>query len=302
MPWNPPPTTCVRRAWLTLATSTMLLEDPSSGYFCSSLDLGYPAVRAVITDRPDADGADDRTKYFGARTITAQIDVLAGAGAQIDAVASSFAPYMVPSARPVFHFVLDRPGATERTVTVRPAGYAWAVVGDNQRAVHLQFVAADPAFSDPATQTVVTAWTGGSGGGRVYSLTFPRSYPAGGGAPTSATILSNGDLPVTPLLTIYGPVTGPDIQFAPTVGPTVHVRFLTSYNVGAGHYVVVDTNAKTALLDGDPTQNVITAIDWSRTVWPVLPVAPASTVMTISGSNTTGVSQVQASWRDKYLT
>ena len=82
--WNPPPASCARRAWLTLGARTLLLEDPSSGYFCTSLDLGYPTVRAVTNNRPDDDGIDD--------------------------VADNFAPFMVPSARPVLHYVLDRAG------------------------------------------------------------------------------------------------------------------------------------------------------------------------------------------------
>jgi hypothetical protein len=78
------------------------------------------------------------------------------------------------------------------------------------------------------------------------------------------------------------------------------VRFLASYNLGAGQYVVVDTRAKTVLLGG--VTNAIAGLDWSSTVWPVLPVAPDQTTMTISGSNTNQVSQVQASWQDRYLT
>jgi hypothetical protein len=46
---------------------------------------------------------------------------------------------------------------------------------------------------------------------------------------------------------------------------------------------------------------VITGLDWVATRWPVLPVLPDQTTMTITGSNTTAVSQVQASWQDRYL-
>ena len=42
---------CVRRAWLALPDGrTIGLE--GTGYFCSSLDLGYPAVREVTNPRP----------------------------------------------------------------------------------------------------------------------------------------------------------------------------------------------------------------------------------------------------------
>jgi hypothetical protein len=45
--------TCVRSAWLVLGAKTVLLEDEAAGYFCESLDLGYPAPREVTENRPD---------------------------------------------------------------------------------------------------------------------------------------------------------------------------------------------------------------------------------------------------------
>jgi hypothetical protein len=303
--WTPPPSYaiagCARSAWLVLGSLSVLLDNPAGGWYCSSLDLGYPTVRAVVTDRPDADGADDRTKYMGPRTVTIAIDTFAGAGARIDAVAAQFGAYMVPAARPVLHYVLDRPGAAERTITLRPANYGWPIVGADARNIQLQFVAADPAVYDPNVNSA-TAWSGGAGGGRAYNLAYPRAYPVGGGAPTSATILSHGDLAVQPLLRLYGPIQGADVQLAPSSGATVHVRFVGSYFINAGHFVDVDTNRKTAIADGDPTQSVVGQLDWTNTRWPVLPIAPDSTTMTISGTNTSGVTQVVATWQDRYLT
>lgn len=300
MTWTPPPSSCVRTAWLALGAQMVMLESAALGYFCTSLDLGYPTVRDVVTNRPDQDGIVDRTRYMGARTVTVQITALVGAGARIDEVASMFGPYMIPSARPVLHYILDRPGAVERVLTCRPAGYAWPIVGADQRDLQLQFVA-DPVALDPVMQTE-SAWSGGLGGGRGYNLTYPRTYPAGGGAPSSATLLSNGDLPIQPTLRIYGPITGPAVAFAPSIGTTSAVRFLQSFTIGAGHYVDVDTARKTVYLDGDPTQSAITALDWTATVWPVLPTAPASTQMTMTGTNTSSSTQVAATWQDGYLT
>ena len=144
---------CVRSAWLVLGNTTLALEDATKGYFCTSLDLGYPAVRDVVDNRADRNGADDRTTLFGPRAVTANITALAGAGARIDTVAAAFAPYMTPSARPVLHYVLDRPGQPQRTLTVRPAGFSWPIQGPYQRSIQLQFVAADPVAYDPTVQT-----------------------------------------------------------------------------------------------------------------------------------------------------
>jgi hypothetical protein len=299
---------CVRQAWLDLygdGTVTILLENDAAGYFCGSLDLGYPTVRAVTTNKPDQDGTDDRTQYMGGRVVTANIVALAGAGARIDAVASSFGPYMDPSARPVLHYVLDRPGAAERTLTMRGSGYAWPVVGPNQRDIQLQWVAPDPVVRDTVTQTVTASAAVSGGAGRLYPLAFNRSYPAGGSAAgTTGTITSHGDIKVRPLVRIYGPISGPGmyVHFAPTVGPVADIRFLSSFRVDAGNWVDIDTRAKTALVNGDPTQSVLASLDWLNTTWPVLPVAPASTTMNLYGTGTSNVTQVQAIWADGFLT
>ena len=138
----------------TLGTWTVSLEDPTAGYFCSSLDLGYPTARDVVTNNPDADGAVDRTQYFGLRTINVEIEALSGAGARVDQVAGLFAPFVDPAARPVLHYVLDRGANPERTMTLRAAGFAWPIQGPYQRSIQLQFVAADPVAYDPTPQTV----------------------------------------------------------------------------------------------------------------------------------------------------
>jgi len=297
---------CVRRAWLVLGGQTIDLENTAAGYFCSDLDLGYPDVRDVMSNKPDQDGADDRTQYFGSRVVTAQITALAGAGAQIDAVASAFAPYMVPSVRPVLHYILDRPGAAERVLTLRASGYSWPIAGAYQRDIQLQWVAADPVVKDPTTNTVI-AWAGSTtGGGRTYDFTPSRIYPPGGGGQIQGLIIPHGDLAVKPLLRIYGPITTPTVWIEPNLAgyPTGPLYFVQGFRIDAGHYVEIHTGNKTAYLDGDPTQSVLSSLSWLGSVWPLVPVSPAVTRLNLNGDSgtTSGVTQVQASWQDRYLT
>ena len=293
--------TCVRSAWLTLGARTMPLENATAGYFCTSLDLGWPAVRTVVNNRPDQDGIDDRTRLMGARTVSAEIAALAGAGARIDQVASSFGPFMVPSARPVLHYILDRGANVERTLTLRGSGYAWPVTGPFQRTIQLQWVAADPIARDPVAKTA-TAWAGTGVLGRVYNLVFPRVYPVGAGLPTSAIITSLGDVPVQPYLRIFGPITNPRVTFDTAGPPGVHSEVGMTYRIDAGHFVGIDTQRHTAYLDDLPNQSVLASINWSSLKWPVLPVTPDSTLMQLSGTGTTLASQVAATWQDGYLT
>jgi len=292
---------CVRQAWLVLGSLSIQLENAAGGWFCSSLDLGYPEVREVIQNRPDTDGAVDRTQFMGARVVSAEIHAVAGAGARIDDVADNFAPFMVPSARPVLHYILDRAGTAERTLTLRAMGYTWAVVGASERQIMLQWKAADPVVRDPTVQTVTCYAGTAAGNGRAYPLAFPRIYPTSGGSPSTAVISSAGDLPVRPLVYVYGPVTGPVVTFTPTTGPVAKVAFVASYRIDQGHYVLVDTVAKTALLDGVAGQSALAWLDWYNTAWPVLPRQPDTTGMSMTGSSTSGSTQAQASWQDGYL-
>ena len=294
---------CVRAAWLELGGSTLQLEDPSKGYFCELLDLGYPAVRDVTSNRPDQHGIDDRTTLFGARVITADITAVAGAGAQIDAVAASFGPFMNPGVRPVLHYILDRPGNPERTVVVRASDYAWQVAGADVREIHLVWVAADPVMRDPTLKTA-TAWAGsGSGGLRTYNLTFAGTYPGSSTPATQATVNPAGDVGVRPLFRIYGPATKPQINWynIPS-GANGWIRTVDGYQVFANHYLDIDSATKTAYVDGDPTQPAMTAIDWQATSWPLIGPAPAYSIVQLYAGSPSAITQVQVMWRDGYLT
>ena len=297
--------TCIRRAWLTLGSLSLDLENAAAGYFCSSLDLGFPDVREVTNARPDQDGLDDRTRYMGGRVISADLYAIAGAGARIDAVAASFAPFMLPSARPVLHYVLDRPGTAERTLVVRGSGYSWPIEGPDQREIQLQWTAADPIARDPTVQTS-TSWAGSSTiAGRLYPLTFNRIYPVGGASPSFGVILSRGDVPIRPNFRIYGPITTPSILVAQTNLTNNWLYFAAGSIIAAGEYVDVNTTTKTAYRNGDPTQTVVSSINWQSTRWPIVyPVPPATAAaqFLLTGSSTSGITQAQASWQDGFLT
>jgi hypothetical protein len=300
--WGDAP--CVRRVWLVLDGQQLDLHDEQGGYFITEFDPGAPTVRDVTNNRPDANGLDDHTQFLGGRVVTVSLTAIRSAGAQVDAVASSFAPFMVPSARPVLHYVLDRPGAPERIMNVRAAQYAYKVNDPEQRDVQLQFVAADPLAYDPAVQSgVAFAGSAGNVAGRSYDLTFDRTYPAGSTSPSDALLVPAGDVPVAPLLRLYGPATGAAVRFTVGGANAGAVGLVASYVIAAGHYVEVDTDERTAYLDGDRTKNVLTSLNWNLIIssgWPRL--APGvTTEMAYTGTSTTTSSQAVAFWNDGYL-
>jgi hypothetical protein len=295
---------CTRRAWLALGSNTLLLEDPSKGYFCTNLDLGSPDVRAVVNPNPDRTGLSDRTQFMGGRVVQADVSAFTGAGARIDDVMDNFAPFMDPFARPVLHYVLDRPGTAERTMTLRAVAYDAKIAGAAQRDVVMQWEAGDPIAYD-ATQQTQSAWAGATtASGRTYPLVFPRVYPSGGSSASGATLVSHGDVAAHPLIRIYGPITAPrltmQVQPSSTSGP--FFVFLSSLVLGANQWVDIDTARHTVFLQSDPKQSALASVDWSQSSWPYIPPSPSTVYMAISGSSpVSGVTQAQASWYDGYL-
>ena len=292
---------CVRRAWLVLGAATMPLESEAAGYFCSSLDLGYPEVREVTNPRPNASGTDDQTALYGARVITAAVTALAGAGASIDGVYGAFAPYVSLAARPELHYVLDRPGSPERVITgLRAAAYAGPIAGPFQRDMQLQWVAPDPIIYGAALN-LATAWAGSGAAGRVYAPPWrpPRVYPSGSTGPVNGDVVVSGDVSVKPYVRIFGPITNPRVQFY-AGGAVGNMPLVMS--IDAGHFVGIDCNAHTVLLDDLTAQSRLSSVDWSTWRWGVLPPGPARAGLSITGTGTTSSSQAQATWRDGYLT
>jgi hypothetical protein len=273
--------TCVRQAWLALGGNTIQLDNPSGGWMCQSLDLGTPIMRTVMNNAPDQDGIIDRTQYMGARTVTAAITALTTAGARIDDVADNFAPYMVPSARPVLHYVLDRGTNPERTLTLRPDSYDWPIVGATQRDIALQWIAPNPIAFDPAQKSATALW----------------------GA-NSANINTAGDVPARPLVQVTGPLTNGQIVTTafPSTGPPSFATYTIqlSTTLGAGQVLTLDCAAHTATLAG---QSVLNQINWALTTgWPVLPVGPSYARFILQlGSGSTGATQATFLWNDGYI-
>ena len=309
---NPGYPPAVRTAWLDLdgtGSTVVAIEDYGRGYFCSNLDLGAPAVRAVVSNRPDQDGDIDLTQDLAGRVVSFNVVAYHGAGALMDTVPALFAKFMVPSARPVLHYVLNRPGNPERTLGLRASAYSWPLAGPELVALQLQFEAADPICRDPNTKTT-TAWAGTLGAGRLYNLTFPRVYPTGGGSPSNGVISTHGDVAVKPKISIYGPVTQPQLTITlQNAGTVFMLAFVAGFRIDASHRVDLDCAAHTAYYDGDPTQGVLSSLDWRyfnlagyAPGWPVIPPAPESAVMALSGQSTSNITQAVATWQDGYLT
>jgi hypothetical protein len=308
-PIEPPPveeppvsTACIRKAWLELGSLRLDLESKEGGWACTSLDLGWPAVREVTDNRPDADGIDDRTRYFGSRAITADIVTLPHAES-IDAIATQFGRFMSPRLRAELHYVLDRPGQPERVLRVRGNGYGWPIEGGTKRNVQLSWIAADP-IARSVEEDTVTAWCGSDapGGGRTYDLIHDRVYGEGGGSRIDAFPVVEGDVSVLPHFRIYGPATAPRLEVWHThegVELTHHAfAFREGFILGDGEYVDVDSSAHTATFNGE---SVLGSVQWMVSNWLEFTPEPFGNRLALFATSTNYLTQVVATWREGWL-
>jgi hypothetical protein len=301
-----------RVAWLTLGdgTAPLYLDDWVAGYVCTELDLGWPEVRTVVNNRPDQHGTDDRTKLWGARVITAKLEAWPGGTLTVDQVAELFGPYLDPGSRPQLHYLTS--ANDERILTLRPNAFSAPMGTSVVRKFQLSWVAPDPLVYAGALRSGTTIPTIPGLAGRTYDLTFNRTYPAGGQSSQPVTVTNNGDQAAWPTITIWGPVTTPSvtIDYWGDPGGTTNlgkllVPFVTGYRIDLPHYVVIDTRARAAWLDGDPLQSVVSSIDQTNALW--LPIPPVGANHAFGSFSMTGTS-MQASrthadvaWREAFL-
>jgi hypothetical protein len=306
-PPEPPPILpgCIRKAWLTNRGVEMQLDDYQAGWVCTELNLGWPEVREVVNNKPDQDGVDDLTRYFGARAVSASI-VTSSHATQPDAVAAQWGRFMHPGTRSQLHYVLDRPGAEERVLVVRPSGYQWPINGSNKREVSLSFIAADP-IARAAKLSTSAAWSGSSVvAGRTYNLTYDRYYPSGGGAEVAGFPSSSGDVATSPLLRVYGPITAPVVEWWSYLEGVQSAYYVLAFEPGfiiaSGEYVEIDCRNHSATRNGDRRLSCIDALLWGSAGWPEVAPLPETNRLTLKGDSTDHLTQVQAIWRDGYLT
>jgi len=307
-PAPPVPTDFERQARLVLGGVTVPLDNPDGGWVCTELDLGFPDIRDVTDVNPIAHGVIDRTRYFGGRVITAQFTSWDGGDMPLDLITAQFAPFLDVGARPELHYT-TKGNPIERVLTLRASAWSapmdppnYGQNGSGGNVFQASWIAADPIARGAVTQ-LATAWAGDSTTiGRVYPLTFPRQYATSGGSPSVAILKSPGSSPFRPMLRLYGPISAPVITLATQLsGQRFVIAGSLTSRIDAGHFVAIDCASQTAFLDGDPSQPWLSQLDWTRTTWPVLPVVPDQTTMSLTGNNTTGITQVQASWQDRYF-
>lgn len=261
--------TCVLYARLELPGVDPLLVDPAGtdGLALVDLDLGFPTVREVVEDRPDADGTTDLSAFFGARAVTMTLVAKATATATKQQVMDRLGRFLVPRWRPTLYWMLED-GGDERRMTLRgsqlgapmaaPVAHVaqqvqvgWAAPNGIQEAADL--VVFEVFAAAPTTD------------GITFPITFPVAWPASSTAGTVEHTVA-GELDVSPVLRLYGPAVNPRIENV-TTDRRIELTAEGGLTLAAGEYVDIDVAERTIRLLSDSDQSRLERMDYAASTW-----------------------------------
>lgn len=274
---------------LTLGALSLDLMDPVNGFFIAQVDLGFPNVREVSTNRPDADGVIDETRWVGPRVVSVTGKVQGDTVLSRSARLGLLAPFLDPSVRPVLVYAIDG-DQPARQLTLR--GSDWSTPLDDPWVsdFHVAWKTADSSWAASDQLHTVSVPASIVAQGRTYTWTPPRHYPAG--SQITAPAVNTGNRPTRPVFRVDGPITGPVIYGGGTIS------FLPAFAVPAGRYVSIDCGTRTVLLDG--LYNVFGQVDFLNTTWPVFLPGVQNNIQ-LQGSATGPSTLLTCTWRDAWF-
>jgi len=281
------------------AATTARIVDPSgntlltlgidqASYILNELDLGFPSVRAVSQPYPGRDGDVDTSKYVGPRSVTAKVTVSAtNTGPLVDTLAG----LMHPGQRN-YLYANRADWAAERRIVVH--GETFACPPGPIRVAQCGFRAPVGLWEDAAATTLTINPTGSSTGGFSFPMTFPLVMTPGQDA-GSTTITLGGTVAAPVLWRLYGPVTSPIVRRFDTQEQLSFPNLV----INQGDYLQIDTDNRTALLNGLLTASLYNRLDFmSASWWRLPPNVPTGVVFTgaATGPTTSGVLTVRNRW------
>ncbi len=267
------------------------LDNWETGIACSELDLGWPATRSVVDDRPGADGTFDDTTHFGARAVSVKLAVFAGTAGTRRSLVDKVAAFCHPGLRPVMEWE-DPTGGGLRAITLRADQGSAPMTNAAVTEMSVSWVAPAGVITSAVTRAIEML-PDTAAAGRAYTKTFPMTYPAYTAGATMA--LNQGSSPTEWLAAIYGPCTGPRIDNL-SAGSAISFPGLT---IVGGDYLEVDSAARTVRLNGEPSASRYSFLDFTGSSWWQLGVG--ASIVEFSAASSTPPCSARLSWKDTFL-
>ena len=267
------------------------LELGCEPYVVTQMQIGSPAVRAVMRDRALADGSFDDTRFLGARAITVSIRMKHGSSCAADAgdlqeMIDALVPYMSPRVRPTITWQL--PGSADsRAAVVRGDSWPFILGGPKHQAIVLQWVCPSGEIF-AGGDTAQHCETIQPGTDTEKGRTYDESYADGGRGPYppsppigARTILNPGNATAHWEATIFGAVTNPIL----TINGTA-ISFIRNGGLvlAAGQTVVINTRERTILRNGNPIDSAYDRVNYEAWSWGDIKLKPGPNTIRFDGT------------------
>lgn len=259
-----------------MATTSITLADPVSGasvpiwpatgVTAKSLEV-EPTIRAVTESRVGGNGAFDSTLFMDAAAVTLTL-ILYSAGQA--AFMDSIGPLLQPSARPNL-IVTDDDWTDPRQLTVRLDSMLKPRSDRTNWPVQIIWWAVNGVWEDSVQAVLNVPVTLPSSTGIIVTNTTGLHISSANGLdmpPTSAAaefqVANPGTVASQWTAQLYGPCTGPKLA-NDTTGLTL--EFTDSVVLHAGDFLALDSQARSALLNGQSNSPVLGSLNFGTSNW-----------------------------------
>jgi hypothetical protein len=253
---------------------------------------GLPSLRVQDDNRGFNDGAFTGRDFYDGRTLTFTIHTFAGNGNSATTNFNLLQAALLPqtTGTQTLGFLLS-PSDTAKTLSARVRSrktlvdpeYTYGFIKSQ-----ITMFAPDPRYYDTTVQTL--SLTAPNTSGRTYNKTFNRSYGSASGPTVTGTLVNNGWIYTSPIVTVTGPAT------LPVIGNQTTGQTLT-YNgiLGTTDVLVYDLNNRTVQLNGANVRNLVSA---GSQFWTA---APGSTTVYFTCTGATAGTNVNFSYYSAYV-
>jgi hypothetical protein len=287
--------------------STWYIDDSELGTFdlngfenvyVLTFDPGAPDHRENIDPLAGQSGEADLTAYHSGRIVSASLRI-AGSFDERHYAWRRLTGYTRPDLRPTIHW--ERPGVGPRQITGRCKLQGSIQPGGRALVPLLTMRAALGVWLDDDEQTTTVHPGSIVSAGRIYSTTYPRTYPAGGGfAGEGSLAYSSGTTFAPPIIRIYGPGVDPDIEIDSPSGAAYGRWAFDGVTLLASDYLEIDVAAGTVLLNGSLASPRYDKLDFALLRWGLI-VPGNNTISLAFASGTDTNSSAIVTWHDADL-
>jgi len=267
-----------------------------TGFVLVDLQVGFPAERPVVRSRALADGVFDESTYLGQRAVSVTLR-LDHRVMSTQALIDRLMPFMSPRRRPTLTWSLPQTPTELRSLTLRGVDAPLVISGPKYTTVICSWVSEGSFSVSPTEQCRSINPLEFVEVGRTYPLTFDRYYdpqpPVGafyvinaGSAPAQWTAQIDASI-IDPILTING--------VSMTFDRNGGVNLIT------GQTLNIDSEARTILLNNDPTISRYDRVNFQDWTWDDLLIQPGQNLVRIQGSGFDANTLLTFCWRDTYL-